>query len=210
MDVATSCIKSDSAWAPSAFAELDSPETLWCYLVHRPLDTPNASDGCSTLATQSHVMGCSTAGEIHGSEISDDSLVVAAVRFKKTSVRMAQAIARDPEDSYAAGTAIASQLNRPSLRAILVLSDGLHVNGSELVKGLNDSLGGAIVITGGLAGDGTHFKRTWVLRTAPLKAAMSPPSASMAITSTSDMARKGDGTSSDLNGWSPNHRACPL
>ena len=45
-----------------------------------------------------------------------------------------------------------------------MLSDGLHVNGSELVKGLNDTLEGTVVITGGLAGDGTHFKRTWVLK----------------------------------------------
>ena len=90
--------------------------------------------------------------------------MVAAVRFDKTPVRMAEAVVRDPQDSYTAGTAIASQLNRPSLRAILVLSDGLHVNGSELVKGLNDSLGGAVVISGGLAGDGTHFKKTWVLK----------------------------------------------
>ena len=28
MDVATSCIKAGSAWSSSAFAELDSPETL--------------------------------------------------------------------------------------------------------------------------------------------------------------------------------------
>ena len=69
-----------------------------------------------------------------------------------------------PNDSYAAGRAIAAQLKQPSLRGVLVLSDGLNVNGSELVKGLNDTLGEAVVVTGGLAGDGTHFKRTWVLK----------------------------------------------
>jgi len=47
---------------------------------------------------------------------------------------------------------------------VLVLSDGLNVNGSELVKGLNDTLGGDVVVTGGLAGDGTDFKRTWVIK----------------------------------------------
>ena len=109
--------------------------------------------------------------------------MVAAVRFKKTPVRMAQAIARVPGGSYAAGTAIASQLNRPSLRAILVLSDGLHVNGSELVNGLNESLGGTTSLRGGWPAMWTHFKRTSVLKGRTLKAAMLPPSASMAITS---------------------------
>ena len=139
MDVATSCIKTGSAWSPSAFAELDSPETLvFLFGSSGLLDTPNRVHQVLDVCHRSRVIGCSTAGEIHGSEISDDSLVVAAVRFKKTPIRMAQAVARDPQESYAAGIAIASQLNRPSLRAVLVLSDGLHVNGSELVNGLNE------------------------------------------------------------------------
>jgi hypothetical protein len=165
MDVTTHCIKTGSSWSPSTLARLDSPETLLVLfgssgLIDTPDRIPQVLDACP----QSHVIGCSTAGEIHGSEISDGSLVVAAVKFEKTTVRTAVAVVRDPQDSHTAGTAIASQLNRPSLRAILVLSDGLQVNGSELVKGLNDSLGGAVVISGGLAGDGTHFKRTWVLK----------------------------------------------
>ncbi len=165
MYVTTACIKADHSWCPSALSELDSPETLLLIFGSSGLiDTPDRIRQVLDVCPQSHVMGCSTSGEIHGSEISDDSLVVAAVQFEKTPVRTAQAAVCDPQDSYAAGAAIAAQLNRPSLRAILVLSDGLHVNGSELVKGLNDTLGGAVVITGGLAGDGTHFKRTWVLK----------------------------------------------
>jgi hypothetical protein len=165
MHVTTSCIKAGNSWFPSNLAELDSPETL-LVLFGSPglIDAPERIQRVLEACPRSHVVGCSTAGEIYGSEIWDDSLVAAAVRFEKTSVRTAQAVVRDPQDSYTAGTSIASQLDRPSLRGIVVLSDGLHVNGSELVKGLNDSLGGAVVITGGLAGDGTHFKRTWVLK----------------------------------------------
>jgi len=44
-----------------------------------------------------------------------------------------------------------------------VLSDGLAVNGTELVKGFNDALPTNVVVTGGLAGDGSAFKRTWVI-----------------------------------------------
>jgi hypothetical protein len=109
-------------------------------------------------------MGCSTAGEIHGCEISDNSMAVATLRFDNTPIRTAQAAVHSPHDSYAAGRAIATQLTQPSLRGVLVLSDGLNVNGSELVKGLNDTLGGDVVVTGGLAGDGTDFKRTWVIK----------------------------------------------
>ena len=49
---------------------------------------------------------CSTAGEIHGCEISDDSMAVAAVRFDNTPIRTAHAAVHSPNDSYAAGHAL--------------------------------------------------------------------------------------------------------
>ena len=164
MDVKTICAKDASIWSPSVLAEMDSPETLLVMfgssdLIDKPEDVRRVLEACP----KSHVIGCSTAGEIHGSEISDNSIVAAAVRFERTRIQTAQAAVLSPKDSHAAGVAIAAQLKRPSLRGILVLSDGLHVNGSQLVKGLNDALDGTVIITGGLAGDGTRFARTWVL-----------------------------------------------
>src|SRR5262249_14086271 len=38
-----------------------------------------------------------------------------------------------------------------------------HVNGSELVRGLNSNLASNVVVTGGLAADGDRFGSTWVL-----------------------------------------------
>jgi hypothetical protein len=46
---------------------------------------------------------------------------------------------------------------------VLVYSDGLMVNGSELVRGLSSVLPSSVVVTGGLAGDGDRFTRTWVI-----------------------------------------------
>jgi hypothetical protein len=43
-----------------------------------------------------------------------------------------------------------------------VLSDGLNVNGSELVNGLVAAIGPNIPLTGGLAGDGAEFTETLV------------------------------------------------
>jgi hypothetical protein len=51
----------------------------------------------------------------------------------------------------------------PDLRGVLVLSDGSMVNGSSLVRGLNDHLPQGTVVTGGLAGDGKRFDHTWVV-----------------------------------------------
>jgi FIST-like protein len=42
-------------------------------------------------------------------------------------------------------------------------SDGLHVNGSELVNGLTARVPPGVSITGGLSGDGARFEETAVL-----------------------------------------------
>ena len=165
MHVTTTCMKTGSSSAPASLSMLDSDATLLLLFgASHLIDNPDRIHQVLEACPRSHVIGCSTAGEIHGSEISDDSLVIAAVRFDKTSILTAQAAVHAPKDSYAAGRAIAAQLKQPSLRGVLVLSDGLNVNGSELVKGLNDTLEGAVAVTGGLAGDGTDFKRTWVIK----------------------------------------------
>ena len=111
----------------------------------------------------SQIVGCSTAGEIIGPDLIDGSVVVAAARFDSSTLRTASAAVGSAEGSFAAGKDIAHQLADPALRGVLVLSDGLTVNGSELVRGLNAVLPPAVVITGGLAADGDRFGSTWVL-----------------------------------------------
>ena len=49
------------------------------------------------------------------------------------------------------------------MRAIFVLSDGLAVNGTELLNGIRAAASPGLVVTGGLAGDGSRFERTWVI-----------------------------------------------
>ena len=142
MHVATTCLKPGQSVLPAKLAALDSETSLLLLFGgSRVIDRPALIQEILDACPRSHVMGCSTAGEIHGSEISDDSLVVAAVRFDKSRLLTTHAAVHTPKDSYAAGRAIAASLHQPALRGVLVLSDGLNVNGSELVKGLNDTLG---------------------------------------------------------------------
>ncbi|MCA9918624.1 MAG: FIST C-terminal domain-containing protein [Anaerolineales bacterium] len=112
---------------------------------------------------QSIVVGCSSSGEIHDTFIYDQSLAVAIIRFKATAVRAASAKVSVPESSFAAGLSLATALTADDLRAVFVLSDGMVVNGSKLVEGLNEKLPESVVVTGGLAGDGANFEKTWVL-----------------------------------------------
>ena len=108
------------------------------------------------------IMGCSTAGEICATRVRDDSLVTTAVQFEHTRIEMAQSDIGQMKDSHDAGVRLAQTLARDKLTHVLVLSDGLKVNGSELAKGLRENLPQGVTVTGGLAGDGSRFQRTLV------------------------------------------------
>ncbi len=112
---------------------------------------------------EAHLFGCSTAGEIAGTQVMDDSLSLTAVHFEKTLLRVAGTAVGGMADSYVAGQSLASELAGKDLAHVLVLSDGLRVNGSDLVKGLIGSLPQGVSVTGGLSADGDRFQETYVL-----------------------------------------------
>jgi hypothetical protein len=107
--------------------------------------------------------GCSTAGEIMENNVFDESIVVTEINFEKTTLQHRQLSMDSFSDSYAAGEALIQELPKNDLRHVFVLCDGLHVNGSELVRGLRNNCPAGVNITGGLAGDGQDFQKTLVL-----------------------------------------------
>ncbi|MBK9358730.1 MAG: FIST C-terminal domain-containing protein [Bacteroidales bacterium] len=106
------------------------------------------------------IVGCSTSGEIFREEVLSSTIVCTAVQFEKTIVRVVEEHIGQAEESYSIGQKLAANLDTKGLVHIMVLSEGLNINGSELTKGLNSVLGGRIQITGGLAGDSEDFIET--------------------------------------------------
>ena len=82
-------------------------------------------------------LGCSTAGEILGTQVTDDSLVLTAMQFASTRVTGAAVSILETTDAFSAGAKLAEALDPAGLVHVFVLSDGLHVNGSALVAGLS-------------------------------------------------------------------------
>jgi hypothetical protein len=109
-----------------------------------------------------HILGCSTGGQINNSDISDDEIVAAAISFDATRLQLVRQDISDAQQSRDCGETIGRALRREDLAGIFVLSDGLNVNGSELVNGLVAAIGPNIPLTGGLAGDGADFAETLV------------------------------------------------
>ena len=110
------------------------------------------------------MIGCSTSGEILGNEVMDSSISLTALKFESTPLKLSVLdLDKVNGNSNEAGQVISADLRDEKLRHILVLSDGLNVNGAELVKGLNQGLPENISVTGGLAGDGADFGETFIV-----------------------------------------------
>jgi hypothetical protein len=151
-------------WQPSLpTGEVERPGVVFIFGA-RPLI--EAGERVSDLRAHfkgATILGCSTSGEIVGDTVVDDSVIATTVGLEHTRLQSASATIGEGKSSYAVGQELAQQLNDASLRHVFVLSDGLHVNGSDLARGLASGVSEGVSITGGLAGDGANFTETWVI-----------------------------------------------
>ena len=108
------------------------------------------------------IVSCSTAGEIIGDEVFDDTLIVTAIQFEKATIRSIKTSVHEHADSFETGKFLFNSLNAEDLTGLFIISDGTKINGSEIVNGLNLNNAKHIPITGGLAGDAAKFNKTVV------------------------------------------------
>jgi hypothetical protein len=107
--------------------------------------------------------GCSTSGEIFDTNVFTDSITVSAIKFSKTTLSYFDIDIDDSKNSKVIGEKLIQHIPSKGLRHVLVLSDGLNINGSELVEGMRKSNPVNVNITGGLAGDGDKFQETFII-----------------------------------------------
>jgi hypothetical protein len=153
----------ETGWDREPDRALDGAHTL--LLAFADAREPAVAQALDELAERfphSVLLGCSSAGEIHGREVTDGSLSLAVLCFEQTRLRAVSVPMQSREESLFVGRDLATRLYAPDLSGVLVLSDGLNVNGSLLVDGIGSLLGDGVVVTGGLAGDGGRFEKTWV------------------------------------------------
>jgi hypothetical protein len=161
----------ESGWTPKpAQTTLAKAQLVLVFGATAALKQPGLIEEIRKMYPAAQLLGCSTAGEICGTQVSDDSVVATAVNFESTQIRGVRVGLNEVADSFEAGERLARALppsvaesgTTEKLVHVLVLSDGLNVNGSELVRGLTRHLPEGITVTGGLAGDGARFGETLV------------------------------------------------
>lgn len=164
MQLSTHKYAPDSGWDQQPDSSMDSRSTL--VVMFGPSETApidSAIESITETFPNSVITGCSTAGEIFADDVTDKILSVAVLKFENTALKTISVPINSAEESYIAALDMVSRLDSEDLKAVFVLSDGLLVNGSQLTKGFHSLSQKGVVITGGLAGDGGRFEKTWVM-----------------------------------------------
>ena len=108
-----------------------------------------------------HIVFGSTSGEIVDSMVQDESIVVTAIEFEKSSFVIKTANILDfNKDSKLLGEALYNKISQDNLKHLFVISEGSFVNGSSLINGLETKGQGKTLISGGLCGDDARFEKT--------------------------------------------------
>jgi hypothetical protein len=141
-------------------ADAASCQLVFAFGSREAIGRPGSFEELRSKFPTSRIVLASTAGEIVGSQVLDNTIVATGLAFEHTSVLCAAANIKDYPSSRECGTELMSSLPIKDLRAALVFSDGGLVNGSGLTEGLNQANLLGVPITGGLAGDGLLFGRT--------------------------------------------------
>jgi hypothetical protein len=116
----------------------------------------------SRMYPHGRIVACSTAGTIAGVHVHDDTIAATSIALDNGTIEVATVAVSEDADSARLGAVLAKRVPSEGLVHVMVLSDGMRVNGSALVKGLAANLPPHVAVTGGLSGDGPRFERTAV------------------------------------------------
>jgi len=119
-------------------------------------------DELRDLYPSAYFIGGTTSGEIYKNIAVENTLSATAVYMEKSEIRFACA-AIENDNCFEAAAELATKFEDKDLKHVFIISEGINVNGSEIVEGLTKHLPTDVTLSGGLTGDGNHFKETFVI-----------------------------------------------
>ena len=146
--------------------DLREAQLLLVFGEHSHFHTPECFEQLRRLFPEASIAGCSSSGNLLGSQITDGDVLATAVTFDRARVRLLEAEMGPGDDVASRARELALQLKAPDLRHVFALCDGLSVNATQLAEGLNAC---GVTVTGGLAGDADRFEATWVMANGPAR-----------------------------------------
>ncbi|WP_409478402.1 FIST signal transduction protein [Pseudobdellovibrio sp. HCB154] len=158
-------------WSEPFDPTLDSESTAVFVFFESTLVVDEQIKKIKDTFPKSKILGSSTSGEIQNAEINDNSIICMVIKFDHTRLKLVSTPVNF-ETSLQAGKNLAEALAAPDLKNIVLLTEGLDVDGSELIKELDQALKNKNIntsIVGGMAGDGSRFINTFLINDTSVK-----------------------------------------
>ena len=156
-------IYEDKTWHKQDIKTGFTPQLVLLFASKSALLDANCYESLKSLYQDTPVLGCSTAGEILGERVYDDAAVATAIQFDHSTISHASVTIDSAGESFDKGIELSMMLPQKDLKNVLIISDGQNVNGTTLIEGLKKHIDHDVVVTGGLAGDGSNFEETLVV-----------------------------------------------
>lgn len=160
MKIAQYLFTAENSWQSTTNSEVENPSLLLVFGQRQRIETTKAYALLKQKFPLTQLIGCSTSGEILDTNVYDESITATAIQFEKSEVVSHHLKINSTEESFDAGQKIVKAFEPKGLKHLFVLTDGLVVNGSEFVRGMQENLPEGVSVTGGLAGDGPDFVKT--------------------------------------------------
>jgi len=158
-------LRTDVDGLPSALRDMVAaePQLVFAFASPATLADGRVVEILTKRLSGAVVVGNSTAGEISRNGVSDNGVVVTSVHFQRSNVQAYGERVCNNDDSYAAGTRLARWFHPDGLCGVIVLAPGFDVNGSALIRGLQEHLPVAVPVSGGLAADQGGYAQSYTV-----------------------------------------------
>lgn len=152
-----------NAWQDNDKVDIDNKKVdiVFVFATRKALEKHERFHELKEFFPNAHIVGSSSSGNVLGAEVTDD-LVATALSFESSHTKISSLEFKDGDDVEKLSKNLIDNLPKEDLNHIFIMCDGLKINGSELVRGIN-KINPNIPITGGTAADNIDFERTLVL-----------------------------------------------
>jgi hypothetical protein len=153
----------DEGWKHENSTEEFTPNLIFAFGSTQLIKEGDAIKTLHEKYPEAIFIGGTSSGEILSTNVLDDTIIATLVSFEKTKLVYVCEEVKESSESFDAGKKLVEKLPKENLKHVFVMSEGLNINGSELVRGLRAVLPSNVSATGGLAGDGANFNETYIL-----------------------------------------------
>ncbi|MCB4807727.1 FIST C-terminal domain-containing protein [Tamlana sp. 62-3] len=153
---------SENNWKTKLSSINFNPQVFLCFVANSFESKESVVQFLKASYPDALIAGCSTVASISGVSVSNRDMCVTAIKFDNSTIKKVAVKIDSICGSENAGEEIGKKLYNKDLKHVIVFSDGININGSDLVVGLKKKLHN-VSVSGGLASTNMEDNKNFVI-----------------------------------------------